>query len=66
MSKRQLISWSARLLNKHLAQAKALLRDMRQTVEDIEDARTIERAKRANGNKSRIPWAQVKEQLQLE
>jgi hypothetical protein len=35
-------------------------------VENIEDARTIERAKRANGSKPRIPWAQVKEELQLD
>jgi len=52
-------------LNKQLAQAKSLLRQMSQTIEDIEAARTIERAKRANGNKARIPWAQVKKELQL-
>ena len=51
-------------LNKQLAQAKTLLRQMRETVEDIEDARTIERAKRANGNKTRIPWSQVKKEMQ--
>jgi len=43
------------VLRRQLTQAKTLLRQMRQTVEDIEDARTIERAKRANGNKPRIP-----------
>ena len=53
-------------LNKQLVQAKALLRQMSRTVEDIEDARTIERAKRANGNKPRIPWSQVKKELQLD
>lgn len=53
-------------LNKQLVQAKTLLRQMSQTVEDIEDARTIERAKRANGDKPRIPWAQVKKELQLD
>jgi hypothetical protein len=53
-------------LNKQLAQAKVLMRQMRQTVEDIEDARTIERAKRTNGNKPRIPWAQVKKELHLD
>ena len=53
-------------LNKQLAQAKALLREMSETVRDIEDARTIERAKRANGDKPRIPWAQVKRELQLD
>jgi len=54
-----------RQLNKQLVQAKALLRQMSQTVEDIQGARTIERAKRANGGKPRIPWAQVKKELQL-
>ncbi len=54
------------LLNKQLTQAKTLLREMRRTVEDIEDARTIERAKRANGGKPRIPWSQVKRELQLD
>jgi len=53
-------------LDKQVAQAKALMRQMRRTVEDIEDARTIERAKRANGNKPRIPWAQVKRELQVD
>ena len=53
-------------LNKQLVQAKALLRQMRETVEDIEDARTIERAKRANGNAPRLPWSQVKKELQLD
>ena len=43
-----------------------LLRQMSRTVEDIEDAKTIERAKRANGSKPRIPWAQVKKELQLD
>jgi hypothetical protein len=53
-------------LNKQLAQARTLLRQMSRTVADIEDARTIERAKRANGSKPRIPWAQVKKELQLD
>lgn len=53
-------------LNKQLTQAKTLLREISRTVEDIEDARTIERAKRANGNKPRIPWAQVKKELLLD
>ena len=53
-------------LNKQLTQAKTLLRQMSQTVEDIEDAKTIERAKRGNGGKSRIAWTQVKKELQLD
>jgi predicted metal-dependent phosphoesterase TrpH len=42
------------------------VKSRRQTVEDIKDARTIERAKRANTGKPRIPWAQVKKELQLD
>jgi hypothetical protein len=38
----------------------------RQTAEDIEDARTIERVKRAHAGKSRVSWAQVKRQLELD
>jgi hypothetical protein len=38
----------------------------RQTVEDIEDARTIERVKRANAGKPRVSWAQVKQELELD
>ncbi len=54
-----------KLLNKQLTQAKTLLRQMRQTVEDIEDARTIERARKAHGRRPRIPWAQAKKELGL-
>jgi hypothetical protein len=48
------------------ATPKASLRQISRTIEDIEDARTIERAKRANAHKPRIPWAQVKKELQLD
>ena len=53
------------LLNKQVAQAKSLLRQLRATVEDIEDARIIERAKKAHGKQPRIPWSQVKKELGL-
>ena len=53
------------LLNKQLAQTKTLLRQMRETVADIEDARTIERAEQAQGKRPRIPWAQAKKELGL-
>jgi hypothetical protein len=58
------VAWTQ--LDKQLNQAKALLRQMRQTVEDIEDARTIERAKSAHGKKPRIPWSQVKKEAGLD
>lgn len=54
------------LLNKQLTQAKTLMRQMRATVENIEDARTIERAKRANANRPRIPWSQARKELGLD
>ena len=53
------------LLGKQVSQAKALLRELRETVEDIEDARIIERAKKAHGSRPRIPWAQAKKELGL-
>ena len=57
-------SWT--LLDKQVAQARSLLRRMQETIEDIEDARIIERAKTAHGNKPRIPWSQVKKELKLD
>jgi len=39
---------------------------MRRSVKDVKDARTIERAKRANASKPRIPWAQAKKELRLD
>ncbi len=54
------------LLDKQVAQARSLLRQMQETIEDIEDARIIERAKAAHGNKPRIPWSQVKKDLKLD
>jgi hypothetical protein len=55
---------SARSSGIQNAPAKALLRQLRETVEDIQ-ARTIERAKQANGKQPRIPWAQLKKALAL-
>lgn len=50
-------------LNQQVAQAKALLREMRETIEDIEDARISERAKQANGSKPRVPWSEIKREF---
>ena len=36
---------------------------MSRIAKDKKDARTIERAKRANADKSRISWSQVKKEL---
>ena len=53
-------------LGKQLTQAKSLLRQLRRTISDIEDARIIERAKNAHGDKPRIPWSQVKKEIGLD
>lgn len=52
-------------INKQVVQAKTLLRQMRETVADIENARIIERARKAHGKQPRIPWAQAKKELGL-
>lgn len=52
-----------RKFDKQPTQTKMLLRQMREAVEDIEDAQTIERAKRTNGDAPRMPWSQVKREL---
>ena len=54
------------LLNKQVARARSLLRQMRDTIEDIEDARIIERVKKAHGHRPRIPWSRVKKELGLD
>lgn len=54
------------LLGKQLTQAKTLLRQMQATIEDIEDARAIERAKRANVGRLRIPWSRARTELGLD
>ncbi|MEI6779942.1 MAG: hypothetical protein WCQ21_03390 [Verrucomicrobiota bacterium] len=53
-------------MDTQLTQAKSPLRQVRQTVADIEDARTIERAKSTQGKKPRIPWSQVKKEASLD
>ena len=54
------------LLDKQVARATSLLRQMRDAIEDIEDARTLERVKKAHGRRPRIPWSRVKKELGLD
>ncbi len=42
-----------------------LLHQLRATGADTEDARIINRAKKAHGKQPRIPWSQVKKDLSL-
>ncbi len=53
-------------LDRQIAQAKAVLRDLRDTLEDLEDRRELARAKRRNAGKPGTDWATVKKELGLE
>ena len=50
-------------LNRQVAEAKSLLRAMRETIEDIEDARVIEQAKEVSGQKPRIRLSEIKKEF---
>jgi cell division protein FtsL len=53
-------------LQKQIAKGKTVLRELRQTLEDLEDRIELARAKQRNGNKPGIPWAQAKQELGLD
>ena len=55
-----------RALPKDTLRLTSPLRQMRETIEDIEDARTIERVKKAHGHRPRVPWSRVKKELGLD
>jgi hypothetical protein len=51
------------VVDDQIRRAKAVLRELRETLEDLEDRRTIEKAKRRNGKKPCTPWDQVASEL---
>ncbi|MBI2928121.1 MAG: hypothetical protein HYY24_20815 [Verrucomicrobia bacterium] len=53
-------------LQKQIAKGKAVLRELRETLEDLEDRIELARAKKRNGNKPGIPWEQAKKELGLD
>ncbi|MDQ6630941.1 MAG: hypothetical protein M3Y82_04185 [Verrucomicrobiota bacterium] len=53
-------------LNKHVAQAKAVLRQLRDTLEELEDRRDLAKAKKKNNDKPGSDWEQVKKELGFE
>ena len=53
-------------LQKQIAKGKAVLRELRDTLEDLEDRMELARAKKRNGDKPGIPWAQAKKELGLD
>ena len=53
-------------LDRQIAQAKAVLRQLRDTLEDLDDRRELARAKKRNAGKPGAPWRSVKKELGLE
>ena len=53
-------------LDRHVAQAKPVLRQLRDTLEDLDDRRDLARAKEKNGNKPGTNWETVKKELGLD
>ena len=53
-------------LQKQIAKGKAVLRELRETVEDLEDKLEPAHAKKRNGDKPGIQWEQAKKELGLD
>ena len=53
-------------LDRQIAEAKAVLRRLRDTLEDLDDRRELVRAKRRNAGKPGTNWETVKKELGLE
>lgn len=53
-------------LQKQITKGKAVLRELRETLEDMEDRLEMARAKQRNGDKPGIPWEQAKKELGLD
>jgi len=54
---------TARVIDSQIRRAKAVLAELRVTLEDLEDRRTIEKAKQRNGKKALTPWEDVAREL---
>jgi len=54
---------AARAIDDQIRRAKAVLLELRETLEDLEDRRTIEKAKRRNGKKPCTPWHEIAREL---
>jgi hypothetical protein len=46
-----------------IRRAKAVLRELRETLEDLEDRRTLAKAKKRNAAKPGTPWSEVARDL---
>ena len=52
-------------LQRQITKGKAVLRELRDTLEDMDDRLELARAIKRNGNKPGIPWEQAKKELGL-
>jgi len=52
-------------LDRQVAEAKAVLRQLRDTLEDLDDRRELARAKKRNADKPGTDWETVKKELGL-
>ena len=50
-------------LDRQIAQGKVLLRQLRDTLEDLDDRRDLARAKKRNAGRPGTSWAQVKKEF---
>ena len=53
-------------LNRQIAEAKTVLRELRNTLEDLDDRRELDRAKQRNAGKRGTDWEAVKKELGFE
>lgn len=53
-------------LDRQIAQAKIVLRELRDTLEDLDDRRELARAKQRNAGKRGTGWETVKKELGFE
>lgn len=53
-------------LDRQIARAKTVLRELRDTLEDLDDRRELARAKRRNAGKRGTDWETVKKELGFE
>jgi len=53
-------------LDRQIAEAKAVLRQLRDTLEDLDDRRELARAKKRNAGKPGTNWEAVKKELGFE
>jgi hypothetical protein len=54
---------ATRAINEQIRRAKSVLLELRETLEDLEDRRTIDKAKRRNGKKACAAWPEVAREL---